>query len=170
MASVKPRPSELYDHDYYAWIQDQVRALRERRIEDVDWEKVAEEIEDLGKSEKRALKSQLAQLLEHLLKLEYAPARLRSANLRGWQVSVRSVRRAVAELLHENPSLQTRINQVLPSAYLDGRDDALGALNLPDSAIPEAAPWSFEQVMDDGLLPRHRAKAISGGGKGRWLR
>jgi len=51
MASIKNPSSNLYERDYYAWLQDQVQALRERRIEEVDWENVAEEIEDLGKSE-----------------------------------------------------------------------------------------------------------------------
>jgi hypothetical protein len=49
--------SELYDRDYYAWIQHQVQALRERRIEDVDWANAAEESEDLGKSERRGIRS-----------------------------------------------------------------------------------------------------------------
>src|SRR5919108_445155 len=72
MSSAKISSSELYDHDYYAWIQDQVRALRERRIEDVDWDNVAEEIEDLGKSERRGIRSQMARLGENLLKIQYA--------------------------------------------------------------------------------------------------
>ena len=57
MSSLKPASSQLYDHDYYAWVQDQVRALREHRTEEVDWENVAEEIEDLGKSEKWSIES-----------------------------------------------------------------------------------------------------------------
>jgi hypothetical protein len=52
MASSRNSSSELYGRDYYAWIQHQVQALRRRRIEDIDWENVAEEIEDLGRSEK----------------------------------------------------------------------------------------------------------------------
>ena len=90
MALVRNSPSDLYERDYYAWVQDQVEALRERRIEDVDWKNVAEEIEDLGKSEKRALRSLLVRLVEHLLKIEHAPVKVLSENLRGWQVSVRS--------------------------------------------------------------------------------
>ena len=68
--------SELYEGDYYAWIQEQVRALREHRVEDLDWPNLMEEIEDLGKSERRALQSQVARLVEHLLKLAYAPIRI----------------------------------------------------------------------------------------------
>ena len=122
------RSSELYDRDYYAWVQAQIDALREHRIEDVDWENVDEEIEDLGKSEKRALRRQLARLVEDLLKLERAPVRMRAENLRGWQISVRSARRAAAELLAENPSLRLELPKILERAYFDARDEVLAAL------------------------------------------
>ena len=69
MAWPKISCSELYEHDYYAWVGEQVRALRGRRLEDIDFENVAEEIEDLGKSEKRSVQSHLETLIEHLLKL-----------------------------------------------------------------------------------------------------
>jgi hypothetical protein len=157
MALIKNSSSDLYERDYYAWTRNQVQALRARRIDDVDWDNVAEEIEDLGKSEKRALRSQLARLIDHLLKIDHAPAKVRSENPRGWQVSARHSRRAVAELLDENPSLQSELNQIFARAYLDGRDQALGSLKLPDSAIPEAAPWSAEQVIRDA--PRSRSKS-----------
>jgi hypothetical protein len=150
---------QLYDRDYYAWVQAQVDALREHRIEDVDWENVAEEIEDLGKSEKRALRSQLARLVEHLLKLERARVRMRAENMRGWQISVRSSRRAAAELLAENPSLRSELPQILERAFFDARDEVLAALKLPDFAIAENAPWSAEQVMREDFQVRPRAKA-----------
>ena len=159
MALVRNSPSDLYERDYYAWVQDQVEALRERRIEDVDWKNVAEEIEDLGKSEKRALRSLLVRLVEHLLKIEHAPVKVLSENLRGWQVSLRSSRRAVAELLEENPSLQPELRQIFTRAYLDGRDQALASLKLRDSAIPEEAAWGAEQVIRNDFRTRIRAKA-----------
>jgi DNA-directed RNA polymerase subunit F len=162
MASIRNSSSELYECDYYAWIQDQVQALRERRIENVDWDNVAEEIEDLGRSEKRALRSQLARLIEHLLKIDHAPARVRSENLRGWQVSVRYARRAAVELLDENPSLRSELKQIFARAYLDGRDEALGSLKLPDSAIPETPPWSVEEVIRSDFQTRRRAKTVAG--------
>jgi len=137
--------SALYDCDYYAWVREQVDALRRRRLEDVDWENVAEEIEDLGRSEKRALRSQLARLVEHLLKIDRAATRVRSASLRGWEVSVRSARRTVVEPPDQNPSLQAELRNIFARAYLDGRDQPLASLKLPDSAIPETPPWSAER-------------------------
>ena len=153
-ASAQLPPADLYERDYYAWILRQVSALRDRRIEDIDWGNVAEEIEDLGKSEKRAVKGQLARLFEHLLKLAHAPARTRHKDGRGWEITVRSARREIAELLDESPSLRGKIREIFDSAYQSGRDAALAATKLPDSAVPETPPWTLEQVLDDSFSPK----------------
>ena len=100
MASAALPPSDLYERDYYTWIQEQVRALRERHVEDLDWPNLAEEIEDLGKSEKRELKSRIAKLLEHLLKMAYASDRVWQSNSRGWELSVENAREAAGELVY----------------------------------------------------------------------
>jgi Domain of unknown function DUF29 len=92
MASIKPTLSQLYEHDYYAWVQDQVRALREHRIEEVDWENVAEEIDDLGKSVRWSVESHLETLVEHLLKLAYAQATMRTRNAELREGTVRVAR------------------------------------------------------------------------------
>jgi hypothetical protein len=153
MASVRNSYSELYERDYYAWLQDQVRALRERRIEDVDWENVAEEIDDLAKSERRGVESQMVRLLEHLLKLRYARETLRRNNARGWQLSVKDARIAAEKLLDESPSLRPLIPEMMGHAYRRGRLAALRKARLPDEAIPEGCPWMAEQIMDDNFLP-----------------
>src|SRR6266851_8036301 len=85
-------PAELYDRDYYTWTQEQARSLREHRIEEVDWSNVADEIEDLGKSERSALRSRLTRLLEHLLKFAHARERMFENNARGWELGVRIAR------------------------------------------------------------------------------
>jgi uncharacterized protein DUF29 len=145
--------SELYEGDYYAWIREQVRALREHRVEDLDWPNLMEEIEDLGKSERRALQSQVARLVEHLLKLTYAPIRVSRPNRRGWEVTIRSARRRIRRLLNESPSLRSKLDQIFTEGYEDGRDDALAEMGLRDSTIPETPPWTFEEVIDDRFVP-----------------
>lgn len=153
--TVPPSRTELYERDYYAWILDQVRALRERRIEDVDWENVAEEIEDLGKSEKRALVSEIARLLEHLLKFAYAPAPMRDWNMNGWRITAEDARRKIRRRVKESPSLAAKLDEAFAEGYEDGRTAALIAMRLP-KAIPETCPWTIEQAMDDGFLPAPR--------------
>ena len=146
-------PSDLYERDYYAWLQDQVRALRERRIEEVDWENLAEEIDGLSRSEKRGIKSHMAVLVEHLLKLQYARGIFREFNARGWRVSVRSARRHVSTLLDESPSLRPQLGEMLVDAYVDGRIEALRVRGLSEDVLPETCPWGIGQVMDDDFLP-----------------
>jgi hypothetical protein len=153
MASIRNSSSDLFERDYYAWLQDQVRALRERRIEDVDWDNVAEEIEDLGKSERRGVASHLAIVVEHLLKLEYSRGLFRQYNARGWRVSVRSARRRVRRLVDESPSLRPQLVEMLADAYEDGRIEALRERRLTEDILPKISPWTLGQIMDDSFLP-----------------
>jgi hypothetical protein len=145
--------SELYERDYYAWIQKQVRALRDHRVGEIDWTNVAEEIEDLGKSEKRSVESQIARIVEHFLKLAWAPTRMRSLNRRGWELSIREARHQIRKLLAESPSLRRKTMKLFADAYESGRTATLIALKLPDSALPETSPWSLEQLLDDSFVP-----------------
>jgi hypothetical protein len=153
MDSPKAPYSELYERDYYAWAQDQVGALRQRRIEDVDWENVAEEIEDWGKSERHSVENQMVRVLEHLLKLQHTGSTMRRNNARGWQLSVKDARLVVRKLLEQNPSLRAQLAEMMPFAYQRGRLAALHKARLADDAIPESCPWGLERVMDDSFLP-----------------
>src|SRR5260370_17295876 len=116
MASAALPPSDLYERDYYTWILEQVRALRERRVEDLDWPNLAEEIEDLGKSERRGLRSQITRLLVHLLKLAFARPRLLEPNRRGWELRVRGGSRKLLGRPSENPRLPPPRHTIYPSA------------------------------------------------------
>jgi hypothetical protein len=77
----------VYERDYYGWLEQNARAIREGRLEDVDWANVAEELEDMGKSERRALRSQLALLLAHLLKWSHQPHRRHSSE-HSWRATI----------------------------------------------------------------------------------
>ena len=154
MGRTKPSPSRLYDHDYYAWVQAQVRALRERRTEEVDWDNVAEEIDDLCKSEKRAIESHLETLIEHLLKLAYTRRLARTRNARLWEGSASLARVRITRLLDENPSLHAKLEQIFVAAYETGRIRAFSTIKVPKESIPTAAPWTFHQIMDDDFVPK----------------
>jgi Domain of unknown function DUF29 len=146
-------PADLYERDYYTWTQEQARALREHRIEELDWANVAEEIEDLGKREKRALRSQLIRLLGHLIKFAYAREVMWVNNNRGWELSIRGARREALMYLDENPGLRPHVPQIFQSAYGSARLEVMKTLHLSDSAIPEAPPWTLEEITDDAFLP-----------------
>jgi Domain of unknown function DUF29 len=157
IASAPLPPAELYERDYYTWTQEQARALRERRLEELDWTNVAEEIEDLGKREKRALRSQLVRLLGHLLKFAFAREAMWENNSRGWELSVRGARSEAAMYLNENPGLRPHLEQIFGSAYRSARLETMKTLRLPDSAIPETAPWTLDEIIDDAFLPKRNS-------------
>jgi len=157
IASAPLPPAELYERDYYTWTQEQARALRERRLEELDWTNVAEEIEDLGKREKHALRSQLVRLLAHLLKFAYAREVMFSNNGRGWELSIRGARSEAAMYLDENRGLRPHLDQIFGSAYRSARLETMKTLRLPDSAIPEVAPWTLDEIIDDAFLPKRNS-------------
>jgi hypothetical protein len=154
ISSATLSPVELYERDYYTWTQEQARALREHRTEELDWTNVAEEIEDLGKREKRALRSQLLRLLGHLLKYAFAREVMWSNNARGWELSIRAARAEALMYLDENPGLRPHLPQIFSSAYASARLEVMKVLRLSDSAIPEAPPWTLDEIIDDAFLPR----------------
>ena len=142
-----------YDDDYYAWTQYQASVLRAMRRADnrLDREHVAEEIEDLGKSERDTVRSQIRRIIEHLLKLEYSPA----ADPRfDWMASIIEARQALDDKL--TMTLQRDAETMLPRLYADGRELAqVGLRKFGEDArgLPAACPYSLEQIRQRGWYP-----------------
>src|SRR5271156_707238 len=97
----------LYERDPYTWSLEQARALRERHAAEVDWDNLAEEVEDWAGRQADSLKSYCRVLIEHLLKLAYASGQVRADNLRLWTNSARNSRIQIEELLQANPGLKS---------------------------------------------------------------
>jgi hypothetical protein len=152
-AASPPRTSTAYACDYWSWTMDQARALSEVRMDDLDLPHLAEEIADLGKSEEHRLESELARLLEHLLKLVRPSASVRQQNARGWSISASNARWRARRVIAKNPGLKSKLAEIFADAYHDARDGALIALNLQESEIRRKCRWSFEEVMAEGFLP-----------------
>ncbi len=144
-----PRPSPLYDSDFFAWSREQARLLRSGELAQADIEHIAEEIESMGRTEKRELISRLEVLLLHLLKWRYQPDK-RSPS---WEASVRVQRYSIDDHLDDNPSLKPLLPQALASAYRKARLEAVAETELPVATFPEACPWTVEQVLDGGFWP-----------------
>jgi hypothetical protein len=153
MSSIKTSHTKLYEQDYYGWITEQVRALREHRIEDIDFENIAEEVEGLGKSERRSIESQLETLIEHLLKLTYARGMSWEYNARAWENTVELARFRLQRLLDESPSLRPALPELFNNAYRGARISARRALGFPREPLPEVSPLTLEQALDDSFLP-----------------
>ncbi len=145
------RAHARYEDDVLLWSQQQARALRDRRFAELDIEHLADEIEDVGKSEKRELASRLAVLLAHLLKWRFQP-NLRSNS---WRATIRLQRRRVALALRETPSLISimRDPDWRESAWLDAVARAAKETGRPEDEFPESCPWSYDQACDSEFWP-----------------
>ena len=104
-----------YDTDFYKWTQAQADALRAEKWELIDIANLAEEIESLGKRDRRELSSRLGILVRHLLKWHYQPERRRTG--RSWQSTIMEQRRRIAGVLEQSPSLRTQLPDLLADEY-----------------------------------------------------
>ena len=141
--------ANLYDQDFYAWANEQAGLLRAGKLTQADIEHIAEEIENMGKTEKRELVSRLTVLLLHLLKWQYQPGH-RGAS---WQATIRVQRRDLARHMRDNPSLKAVVPEAIVDAYGDAIIEAGAETGFPESTFPATSPWSFEQVMDENFWP-----------------
>jgi hypothetical protein len=128
---------------------EQARLLRAGRVGDADLSNIAEEIESMGRSERRELVSRLGVLLAHLLKWQAQPA------LRGvsWQLTIREQHRRLARHLRDNPSLTPLLAAAMVDAYGDALLIAQRESGLPESAFLASCAWSADEVLGETFLP-----------------
>jgi hypothetical protein len=138
-----------YEQDFYGWTQEQAQLLREGRFSELDATNVVEEIESLGRSERRELVSHMRVLLTHLLKWAYQPGR----RGRSWRLTIEAQRVQVRRQLAENPSLQPQMEEVLTHAFELSVIDAERQTRLARRTFPKTCPWSVGQVMADDFWP-----------------
>lgn len=149
MKTVKIPPPKLYEADYLQWIQTNLQDLRNKDYERVDWENLLEEIEDMGRSERRALESNLIIVLLHLLKWQYQPEK-RSVS---WESSIIEHRRRLKKALKESPSLKPYLTNILGESYSESIKQAKAETKLPLDAFPKECPYELELILDDEFLP-----------------
>ena len=132
-----------YDSDYYGWVQQQAELLRSGQFDQLDLEHLLEEVESLGRSEKRALTSQIARLYLHLLKWQFQTDRRSNS----WVFSIRSARREIQQLLQDNPSLKSWLPSAIAQAYPTAREQAFVETHLPLKTFPIEPPFTWDAVM-----------------------
>ncbi|MGC8493169.1 MAG: DUF29 domain-containing protein [Syntrophobacteraceae bacterium] len=140
---------ELYEKDFYEWTQKNAQLLREGRLSEIDLDNLIEELESMGRSEKRAFINRLAVLIAHLLKWEYQPER-RSKN---WRYTIKEQRRKVMDLLEDSPSLKHEIRQRIRKAYDDAVVLAVKDTELDEAIFPATCPYKLEQIMGEDFFP-----------------
>lgn len=135
----------LYERDLYAWAMRNAALLRAGCLEEIDHMNLAEELESMGRSERRALGSRLAVLLMHFLKWCYQPER----RDRSWRATIRQQQRQVARLLMDNPSLRPELPTLMADAYIDAVLMAIAETNLDVATFPVTCPFDLEQIMSE---------------------
>jgi hypothetical protein len=138
-----------YEQDFYGWTQEQSALLRAGRLTDLDIENLIEEVETMGRSEKRELESRLTVLLLHLLKWKYQEVR----RGRSWQLSIDEQRIQFCKTLHENPGLKSALSDLLKDAYELAVIRASRETKISKSVFPVSCPWEFAQLMETGFYP-----------------
>jgi hypothetical protein len=141
--------SVTYTADFNSWIQRTAQLLRERRWHEIDLEHLIEEIEDLGKSERRGIASQLTRLVLHLLKWQYQPQRRSDS----WLDSITDARTQIELAIVDSPSLKNYPAEQIEQSYQRARRQAAQQTRMPLSVFPDECPYSLELVLDEGWLP-----------------
>jgi hypothetical protein len=144
-------PRASYDQDVILWSEEQARLLRARRFSELDIEHLADEIEDVGKSEKRELASRMAVLLAHLLKWSRQP----DNQTNSWRSTIVLQRKRIALAIKETPSLRAvmRDRDWQEAVWLDALAQACRETGLAEESLPEACPWPLDQAADADFWP-----------------
>jgi hypothetical protein len=136
-----------YDTDVAAWAVQQADALRRRAANEIDWDNVAEEIEDVAGRHRDRIYGTLQTALVHLLKWQFQPYQRSNS----WRASVVKARERIAKLRRDIPTLASYPGEQLADAYVSGRRIAEAETGLV--GLPETCPWTIEQVLDHGYWP-----------------
>lgn len=138
-----------YERDFYGWTQEQAALLRAGRLDDLDVSNLIEEIESMGRSERRELQSRLTVLLVHLLQWRFQPAR----RGRSWQLTLEEQRDKCLDVLQDNPSLSSKLGDILVRSYSQARLVASRETGIDRDDFPPACPWTYEQIIDIAYYP-----------------
>ncbi len=144
-----PTRRSLHESDFYAWSLEQAALLRAGRVGEADLAAIAEEIESMGKTEKRELVSRLTVLLLHLLKWRHQP----SYRSKSWRLSIANARDDITDHLDDNPSLNAVLDNAMEHAYRTARRKAAIKTEFDEDVFPARCPWSFAEAMNEGFWP-----------------
>ncbi len=149
---VEVKLASLYDTDYQLWLRQTAAQLQARDFDKVDVENLIEEIESLGKSDKRALTSYLMRLCEPLLKMKYGETELEPC-WRGWKLEVRNFRLQIKAILKDSPSLKNYLEEIFEEEYQNGRNLFLDGSELDSFLVPQEPVFTLKQALDEAWLP-----------------
>lgn len=145
----KNKLTNLYESDYHQWLSEMVMLIKNRQFEQLDYDNLQEELEALGRSEKRAVESLLEQVLIHLLLYQYWLTE-HEYNANHWQAEIVTFRNQINRYL-DSKTLRNYLEQRLPKIYSDAIKVVKAKSGL--TILPWECPYSFEQILDSDYFP-----------------
>lgn len=142
--SVVPDNTSIDENDLHAWAIRQAALLRARRLDQLDLDRIAGELDDVGSEIYERLESALTILFMHMLKWDFQPER----RSRSWEATIREQRRRIAKLLNDNPSLKSKLESAKEAGYLYGRDRASGETDIAIERFPEQSPYDWRDMTE----------------------
>jgi hypothetical protein len=134
-----------YTEDYAGWVEDTACAIEQGRFSEIDRSALADEVRDLGKTERRELESALEVLLTQMLKARYQPQK----KTRSWELTMRVQRKHIGKFLRRSPSLQPELPELIQDAYDTARLKAADETGMETDVFPEACEWTVAEVLAD---------------------
>jgi hypothetical protein len=149
MAKQLAPAADLYERDFYTWALRQAEVVRARRLGELDFDNIAEELRSLGSEQEHRLESSYRVLLMHLLKWAFQPTR----RSRSWRGTIVRERINAERTLERNPGLRSRQADLFAEAYRGARKEAAAETGLPLATFPEPPPFTLAQAMDEEFWP-----------------
>ncbi len=153
-AGEEQAPAVRIEDDFHGWLLSQATALREHRIASLDWENLAEALEDMYVNLTRDLEADFRVVFEHLLKLEYEKSQhewLRRSRL--WKVDLIEHRRRIHTIQKMAPSLVRRLEEFVSADYPIAVRKVALQLKRPRSEYPAQCPWTVDQILNLDFTP-----------------
>jgi len=137
------------DQDLYGWAVQTAQLLKDRKMNEVNFDEIVEELESLGRSEKHELINRLSLIMSHLLKWQFQP------NMRGhsWKYTIREQRDQTKIHWEDNPGLKGKLDEIMMKAHKVAASKATKETGLDEKTFPQKCPYTFEQLMDDTFYP-----------------
>ncbi len=140
-----------YDTDFYEWTQNQAAALAAGHVSELDLTNLAEEIESLGKRDRRALRNRLKRLVMHLLKWCCQPEGRQTDH--SWWRTIRTQRRDIDLSIEDSPGLHHQVPDMMEKDYQAMRLDGSAETGLPLTTFPKTFPWTADQILSEAFWP-----------------
>lgn len=137
----------LYENDKEAWVKQQIQALKTHNINNLDWENLAEELENFG--DKEATESLLTRLYEHVVKITYWESE-RERNLNGWKIEINAFRIAINRKLKRKPTLKNHLDRIDDECW----EDAVKTLEGLIDTFPQHKVTNWKTVLQDNWYPK----------------